>query len=65
MTVRDQLKVMAVGFIIIRPNHELLRIERKSETGLSWEPLEEVFANLPALNRRMNELLEDYNYIEE
>ncbi len=64
MTTRDEIKVMAVGFIIIRPNYELLRIERKSETGLRWETLEEVFTSISALNRRMNELLDDYNYIE-
>lgn len=64
MNAKDQLKVTKSGFTIIRADFDNLRIKHK--TGFQdWSTLEKDFKSKAALQRRMKELLENEDIIED
>ena len=75
MTQKDQAKVIAAGFTIIRKEvipganklgfPSRLRIKVKGSGGHEWKTLEKDFLSLKALEDRMTELLQDNRIIED
>lgn len=65
MTQSDQVKVMRKGFKIIRPDMFRLQIKFKDAENDNWKTLEKDFASKAAVERRMKQLLEKKNIIED
>jgi len=65
MRFKDQLKVMQVGFILLRRDYRNSRIKCKTHERNEWHNLENGFASKAALDRRMDVLLQDNQYIED
>lgn len=65
MTQADQLKVMRKGFKIIRSDMFRLQIKYKDAESVHWKTLEKDFPNKTQLEKRMKELLENKNIIED
>lgn len=61
---KDARKLIDKGFILIRPDYENLKIKHKT-SDLSWKTLEADFTSKAALNRKLDELLEKKNIIQD
>lgn len=64
MTQNDQLKLLKVGFTIIRRDYQRLAIKCKMGKRTQWHDLEKDFASKAALNRKAKELLKLPNCVE-
>ncbi|HAP94524.1 hypothetical protein [Epilithonimonas hominis] len=61
---KDFRKLKKKGFIVIRKDLENLRIKHK-DRDFNWKTFENGFASKAAVERRINELLEADNIIED
>ena len=64
LTNRDTLKLVRSGFTIIRADFQNLKIKQKNKDILHWKTLE-AFETKAALIRKMKQLLENNNIIED
>lgn len=62
---RDVQKILKAGFTIIREDRHRLAIKCKTAKQAEWHTLEKDFVSKAAMRRRMDEMLKDYNIIED
>ena len=68
MNAKNQVKVLNAGFTIIRKEVTHLtekRIKAKTKLQMEWHTLEKDFKSAAAMDRRVNELLENKKFIED
>lgn len=64
LTNKDTLKLVRSGFTIIRADFQNLKIKQKNKDILHWKTLD-AFETKAALIRKMKQLLENNNIIED
>jgi hypothetical protein len=62
---RDVLRLIKVGFTIIRADNENLKIKHKTKNVTNWTTYESDFKSKAELRRRMDELLRLSKIIED
>ena len=65
MNARDQQKILAAGFTIIRADEANLKIKAKTLERPEWHTYEKGFKSKAELNRRIQQLRDRWNIVED